>query len=70
MDKSPNNEYIDENNGEPQGLPDTENKQGEFCEFFEKCEEEDNGVLRVLWRQIEGCKIVFEVIDKIISFDV
>lgn len=70
VNKCSNDKDIDENNRKPQRLPDTENQECQFCELFEKCEEENNSILSVFLGEIESSEIALEIIDKVISFDI
>lgn len=70
IDKSTNDENIEENNGHSERFPDTEDEECEFCELFEKCEEEYDAVLSPIFWYTECFERPTEITDKIISFDI
>lgn len=70
INKSTNNENIDENNGHSQGFPDTEYEKREFREFLEKCEKEDDTTGSPVFWYTQGFERSTEIADKIIPFNI
>lgn len=70
IDKSTDDEYVEENNGHPERLPDTEDEECELREFLEKSEEEYDAVLSPVFWYTECFERPTEITDKIISLNI
>lgn len=70
VEKRSNHKEIDEDNWKTERLANTEDKECQFCELFEKCQEENDSILCVFCREIKSSEIVFEITDKVIPLDI
>lgn len=70
IDKSTNDEDVEQNNRHSERFPDTEDEECELREFFEKCEKEYDAILSPVFWYTEWFERSTEITDKIISFDI
>lgn len=70
IDKSTDDEDIEQNNRHPERLPNTEDEQCELRELFEKCEKEYDAILSPVFWYTECFERPTEITDKIISLNI